>query len=184
MRVALFSGGRIAGVLIFSCIYIIASEGFTYADDRSVANKSREWFWFNLGISPEISPAGGIVVSGQRGAQLISARFIDGIDPSGSDWSLWEAGVLYGKSAKSRRGLASIAAGVGAIGGNEPRLLLCPPCRPASPRPSTTIGLPLEVQLFWTPTSILGLGLYFFGNLNAENSFVSALLAVQFGRLR
>lgn len=142
-------------------------------------------------IPHPFSATWGVVVSGQRESNVISARFMRGIESSRSEWSLWEVGALYGKGVKSQRGFASIAAGVGVMGGDEPRTLMVSisangggTITPAGPRPSTSIGIPMEVQLFWTPTSFLGLGLYGFGNLNTEKSFAGALLAVQLGRLR
>lgn len=45
------------------------------------------------------------------------------------------------------------------------------------------LGVPLEAQLFWRFSTVVGLGLYGFGNLNSEAAFGGATLALQVGRL-
>jgi hypothetical protein len=49
---------------------------------------------------------------------------------------------------------------------------------------TSTIGVPLETQLFWTPTDHFGIGVVGFGNINGTQSFGGALLAVQVGKLK
>ncbi len=48
---------------------------------------------------------------------------------------------------------------------------------------STTVGIPAEVQLFWTPIEFLGIGLTGFGNLNPEKSYAGVMLMLRVGRL-
>ena len=47
-----------------------------------------------------------------------------------------------------------------------------------------TVGIPVEGQLFWMQLNFLGIGLYGFANLNAEKSFIGALLCIQLGKPR
>lgn len=49
---------------------------------------------------------------------------------------------------------------------------------------STVVGLPIEVQAFWRPGSLVGLGLYGFANFNQAQSFAGLTLGLQLGRLR
>jgi hypothetical protein len=49
---------------------------------------------------------------------------------------------------------------------------------------SPVIGLPLELQAFWRPGGLVGLGLYGFANLNQAQSFAGVTLSLQLGRLR
>jgi hypothetical protein len=48
----------------------------------------------------------------------------------------------------------------------------------------STIGFPIEAQLFTTPLSFFGIGLYGIVNLNPRMSYFSILLCLQFGKLR
>jgi len=47
-----------------------------------------------------------------------------------------------------------------------------------------TSGIPVEVQLFWTPLSRFGIGIVGFGNLNPEESLAGLLVTIQIGDLR
>ena len=49
---------------------------------------------------------------------------------------------------------------------------------------SDVLGVPLELQLFWRPGSLVGLGLYGFANFNSQRSFGGLTLGLQLGRLR
>jgi len=44
-----------------------------------------------------------------------------------------------------------------------------------------TVGFPVELQTFWTPTGHFGLGLIAFGDLNSKHSFGGIVFAVQIG---
>lgn len=89
-----------------------------------------------------------------------------------SDW-----GVLYGRATAPGRFHASVAAGVGiarvyrAVASGEPTT-------------STHFGVPLEGQLFWRLSRVIGLGLYGYGNLNSDQSFGGLSAGVSLGRLR
>jgi hypothetical protein len=47
-----------------------------------------------------------------------------------------------------------------------------------------TIGIPLEVQLFFTPFSTFGIGINGFANLNPKRSYSGILICLQCGTLR
>ncbi len=47
-----------------------------------------------------------------------------------------------------------------------------------------TLGIPLQVQLFFTPLQLLGIGLVGCGNVNLKMSVWGVALCVQFGTLR
>jgi hypothetical protein len=48
----------------------------------------------------------------------------------------------------------------------------------------TTVGIPLEAQVFFTPFSFLGIGMCGFANLNPEKPYAGALLCLKIGKLR
>ena len=48
----------------------------------------------------------------------------------------------------------------------------------------TTIGLPMQMELFFTPISVFGLGISFYSNVNSLKSYYGIALCIQIGRLR
>lgn len=91
---------------------------------------------------------------------------------------VFDVGVMYGLMHKSDQLLASISAGL-AYTGVEYEYDI-----DYNNNVESTIGVPLEAQVFWTPTSFLGLGLIGLANINSEASYVAGLLAIQVGNLR
>ena len=89
-----------------------------------------------------------------------------------SDW-----GVLYGRATPPGRVHASIAAGIGSARVYRGA---------ASGDPTTTVhfGVPLEGQLFLRVSSVVGVGLYGYGNLNKDRSYWGLSAAIELGRLR
>jgi hypothetical protein len=163
-----------------------------YAKDKS--------FWLNIGIGPssfngysksqndDPGMAGGIIFSYQTGRNLISTRLIYNAELNlfGFSESIWDFGVLYGINSKSSRGLASISGGVGIVQGVRKGKLIKYGWLYSEYEELafSTIGIPLEIQLFATPFSHVGIGIYGFANLNREKSFAGAMLCVVIGKLR
>ena len=103
--------------------------------------------------------------------------------------SIWEVGVLYGPTMRSRTSFLSIAGGVSLVSSttrgkylrNTNEFFLRRIHESVS---RSTIGLPIEVQAFWTPSSFVAFGIYVFGNMNTQRSFGGALFCFQMGRWR
>lgn len=119
-------------------------------------------------------------LSYRRGSSLFSVRGVANAEfelnlwgNSGNPESVWDIGALYGRIAKASWGLASISGGVGIVGVSAQQ-----------ENSSLHLGIPMEGQLFWTPTSMLGIGIYGFANLNSEKSFAGVLFCLQIGKLR
>ena len=140
----------------------------------------RDSFWLALGggVGSE-DIAASMNGSYQFGANLISLRatataglFDDGFN---------DYAVLYGRATRpvGKRFHASGSLGVGLVDGCRTNGFLGG-CRDIS----TVVGLPLELQAFWRPGSLVGLGLYGFANFNAAQSFAGLTLGLQLGRLR
>jgi hypothetical protein len=101
----------------------------------------------------------------------------------------WEAGVLYGRRWEPAHFVLSAAAGLGLAGGRRRGALLEP--SPAAFEPNVyeeksfvTVGVPLEVQVTWTPFSFLGIGIHLSGNLNVVGPFGGMGTHLLIGRLR
>ena len=132
-------------------------------------NKAPNLYWVFGGGG--ISTQGGSVgfgASRQFRQHIVSGRFVRNYDFNGDKTQNWDAGVLYGRSYKTQHAMISLGAGVAYVG-------------PSSS--AGTVGLPLESQIFWTPTDYFGIGVYGFGNLNTKSSFGGALLGIQIGRV-
>ncbi len=119
--------------------------------------------------------SGGVSVSLQRGANLYTIRAIGTVEfkldlwgYSGPPDKVWDVGVLYGRVAKGKHGVVSVSAGVGLVGASHE--YYSEPLR---------MGIPLDVQMFWTPGSTLGFGLCGFANWNADRSFAGMLVCIQ-----
>lgn len=140
----------------------------------------RDSFWFAAGLGAGSEDlAGSLNASYQFGASVISLRtsataglFDDGF----TDYAL-----LYGRATRraGQRYHAAFGLGVSVVDG-------CPVdgflggCQDFS----MVAGLPIEVQAFWRPGNLIGLGLYGFANFNEARSFAGLTLGLQIGRLR
>lgn len=48
----------------------------------------------------------------------------------------------------------------------------------------STVGIPISFKIFYIPTKYYGIGLDFYANINSNNTFYTASLCHQFGKLR
>jgi len=180
-------------LLCIGLIGLILSTGgsFVYGQDIS-RDSSAQFFWVNGGLGASsfgVSP--GVSVSYQSRKSLVSVRYVYNeefqiLGPSPSE-TVWDVGVLYGRSAKVSYGLASISGGIGVVGGvRRGKYLGSSGWFSSNYEKLTflTVGIPVESQLFWTPLSFFGIGIYGFANLNTEKSFIGGLFCIQIGKLR
>ena len=149
------------------------------ASAQSTPAPGRDTFWVGVGLGAGSEDfAGSLNGSYQFGGNLLSLRasvtagvFDDGV----GDYAL-----LYGRatSPTAQHYHASVALGLGIVHG----------CRGGGlggcQDLPNTVGVPIELQLFWRPGSLIGLGLYGFANFNDEQSFGGLTLGLQLGRLR
>lgn len=129
------------------------------------------YFWLNVGLGlGSHGGAGGLNLNIQPQARplLFTLRYCFTAD---IDTDIGDIAFLAGYSSKRPRslGYVSIAAGIGYVRGSFT---------------DGAFGVPLEVQLFFTPVSFAGIGLQGFANLNKEETFYGALLCLQLGKLR
>lgn len=117
--------------------------------------------WLTAGVGATNGMAGVVAGSLLRGGTVFSLRMVD-------TWEggVVDVGVLYGRVLSTTPIYVSLSGGLGPVFGR---------------RISTTVGVPLEGQVFLR-RSIFGIGAYGFGNVNPEESFVGLAVSVQVGR--
>lgn len=169
-----------------ACCLWFAIGAVALATDRSRAQEQapvtrRDTYWLGAGLGVGSEDFGGnLNASYQFGANLISFRVASSaglFHDESTDFAL-----LYGRATRGAedRHLLSAALGVAMVDGCEGGGVLSGGCRDVS----TVVGLPLELQAFWRPGKVVGLGLYGFANLNGTRSFAGVTVSLQVGRLR
>jgi hypothetical protein len=153
---------------------------------------SHTW-WFNLGYgaggatqnsgsysSNNSGPAGELSFNyATTNHQLFSLR-ATGVSQGFANGGNQDVGVLYGVMNKTDQFMASLSGGLAYTSSIDNPT----PLTVDSSVTKNTLGLPLETQLFWTPTKYVGLGVIGFGNINSTRSFGGVLLAIQLGKLK
>lgn len=174
------------------------------SDDQKNNSKDSEektYIWGFLGVGggaasgangPDFSGMGGVVgLSYQSGYGLFSCR-ISTVSASGGTESSYTAteensigdlAAMVGFSFKSRYAMFSMATGLSIVVGTKVVETTSYGYTNKDSVDYTGVGVPFEMQLFLTPSTSFGFGLYFFGNANAEKSFYGFLFGIQFGRL-
>ena len=160
---------------VFILIITHSFSSLTYAQESSEQPRTG-FFWINGGLGGATGATGGPAVGlnlsiqpPQPGFLLFSLRGIAAAEILGDDIS--ELAVLAGYSSKrpQSRGYFSIATGIGRVSGSSI---------------DATFGVPVEIQLFYTPLSFAGIGLQGFANFNKEENLYGILLCLQFGILQ
>ena len=163
-----------------------------YAGQSPDGYSGGQW-WINTGLGAGSgSGLGGGAALLEGNYRLSEHQLISVRATKTSDFQIFspsneftEVGALYGVIAKAKYGYASASAGLGwaqykdyvtyhnffSGGGNE------------TTRRQNTVNIPLEIQLFTTPTPYVGIGLIGFSNINSVNVVSGAFLALQFGNL-
>jgi hypothetical protein len=162
-----------------SIVALATLAGVCTAQDQAPVIR-RDTYWLGAGLGAGSEDFGGQLNSSyQFGSNLLSFRiagtaglFEDGF----SDYAL-----LYGRATRAagERHMLGAALGVAVVDGCRGGGVFSN-CADISP----VIGLPLELQAFWRPGGLVGLGLYGFANLNQAQSFAGVTLSLQLGRLR
>lgn len=149
-------------------------------------------YWVNIGVgfsSPEFTALGVIFSHELKNEKnIITLRLIRAEEirifssPSNAHWDL---GVLAGVIRKKQRGMVSISAGGSIVGGKKKEDLTGGELFDAdySTKNYTTVGLPINSQIFFTPFSHVGIGLNGFANINPKKSFAGVLVCLQIGKI-
>jgi hypothetical protein len=128
-------------------------------------------------------------LSAQRGNELFTFRYSRGSDLSlfaSPSESAWDFGLLYGRISNSKLGRASISGGIALAGVTRRGRLVSGGWFNSEYEENTSIlpGIPLQGELFFTPTSFLGVGVIAFADLNIRRSVFGATLGLTVGKLR
>jgi hypothetical protein len=159
-----------------------------------------------LGVAAIANASSGIAARGGltvpfRGANLMTLRvayaeeFLLFTSPS---MSVWDVGVLYGRQARGKWTYGSAAAGLALTGGMQrgARVTSYSECyfleclgqlfagTDYEERPFTTVGIPFELEAGFTFSSVIGIALNVFGNVNQKQSTLGASLSLLLGDLR
>ena len=133
-------------------------------------------YWINGGFGPA-KPGFGLGLTGsyRTGLHIFSARFLYSSEIAilSDHTELLEGGILSGLAWSTTYGLISLETGIGFVSGS------LDPSGQYEIERFTTIGLPVAVQLFWTPTEKLGIGLYGFANFNSHEHLGGLLFCLQ-----
>lgn len=159
-------------------------------DTSQIHNDS--YYWINGGVgASSFGVAGGISIALQNENTLFSVRTIFNgevniLGPSPAE-SVWDVGLLYGICTREPYEFVSAAGGISFVSGIRRGKYLGSSgwfSAHYESLPFFTVGIPIEGQLFWTPFSFFGCGIYAFANVNPEKGFWGAMLALRFGKLR
>jgi hypothetical protein len=171
------------------CVFLISGLSLLFAQQE--ANNGKPLlYWLNSGAGISvIGPSYAVGFSVKSESSLFSVRyamnaeFIFSTSPYETGW---DAGVLYGTCKKFPSGMFSISSGLAVVGGVRRGKFLgyANNANNYESLPFSTMGIPLEAQLCWTPVSFLGLGVYAYADLNKNRSFAGVLLCLQVGNLR
>ena len=146
--------------------------------------------WLNLGFcfagsSNFFGGGAGANLSYLSNAGLFSIRFIyleqaHTMEPASLNnfqiKQISELSGLYGLSTKSKWFLASLSSGFGIIIGKQKTN--------NEEHSFSTVGLPLESQLFIRPLPAIGFGITIFANVNSKKSYTGILFCLQLGKLK
>jgi hypothetical protein len=166
-------------LLLASLVVLLSRAGAAPAQEQAPTTP-RDSYWVGAGLGAGSEDfAGSLNASYQFGANVVSLRTAATaglFDQGFNDYAL-----LYGRGTRpaGERYHASVGAGLSLVDGCQGGSVFSD-CRSVQ----TVVGFPIELQFFWRPGSVVGLGLYGFANLNRSRSFAGVTLGLQLGRLR
>jgi hypothetical protein len=156
---------------IFILIIIQSFSCLAFAQEGLEIQRSG-FFWINGGLGGSTGGiAAGLNLSIQPsrpGYLLFSLQGILNAEILGDDIGDVAALVGYSTKRPHSHGYVSIATGISRVSGSSI---------------NATLGVPVEIQFFFTPLSFAGIGLQVFANFNKEENLYGALLSLQFGKL-
>lgn len=158
-------------------------------DRADSGNSSLTSYWLDGGIGGGSTGfATGVSASYLSGYNLYTVRYAYNAEmnllSSSPAISVWDVGLLYGRTARNQMYYSSASAGVGLVGGVRRGKSISGTLFDYESHSYSTIGIPLQVELFLTPRPFFGIGLSAAGNLNPERSFADVRLCLRVGKLR
>ncbi len=159
-----------------------------YAETTSENNGHQWWLDLGLGVgvgNGNVFGGGTALIDGNYRLsehQLFTVRAMQTNEIFGQN-NFTDVGVLYGAIAKAKYGYAAVSAGLGWVQYKEAYGQHTGLFQREHIRTINTVGLPVELQLFVTPTPYVGIGIIGFSNVNSVKTVSGAVLALQFGNL-
>jgi hypothetical protein len=166
----------------FWCASIVAlvtlADAAASQEQARITRRDTYWLGAGLGVGQE-GLGGQLNISYQFSANLISFRVASTAGLFEDEFT--DYGLLYGRATRGAedRYLVAAALGVAVVDGCRGGGVFSS-CRGMS----AVIGLPVEMQVFWRPGKVVGLGLYGFANFNQSQTFAGLTVSLQVGRLR
>ena len=144
------------------------SEATALASQTAGQESTNRAGWVTAGVGLGTHGfAGALDASYQRGANLFSLRFAGLVPIEGSGFI--DYGLMYGRATRLRRIHAGISIGLGIARECEVECFV-------------TVGaIPIAARVA-ARGRVLGIGLYLFGDLNAQQSFAGLVLALNIGK--
>jgi len=182
-------------LFIIVLVHIFFFEDYYLFAQNSSSSDSYK-FWISVGLGPvggdNILFGGVLGLSFSKGVNLISIRAINFAEISrrepcrdGSSEKLKKAtdiSFLYGVNKNCKWSFASVAIGLSTIRGTQKKQYSNP--NRSTYKNFSTIGIPIETQLFLKLLPGMGIGIYGFLNINNKSSFGGIFLSLQYGKLR
>jgi hypothetical protein len=184
--------------LLLFCFLLPGVYGTGWSDTEKIETAYAAKSWMNLGIVSvyEVGAGPGVAFSSSLRDGILIVRFYHVspaafheplFSPEGRLAEFLEFGFLVGKQVSRSWATASATAGFGwAIGNGKPRVVensqdVASGFGPRFPDEDfAALSLPLEAQIFFSPSPMIGVGFSFLGNINAHESVWGLILGVQF----
>jgi len=170
-------------------VIICPEDTIQQSPDKPGSNLNLWWVNSGMGsISGGYGTAYNFNFSMHSNNNLYSMRYTSNIVILwGND--ITEFGLLYGRSATSKTGQASVSAGIGIVRGEKNGEFLGNTGGWFSfDRYETltyyTVGIPLQTQLFINLCPYVALGVTLYANVNPEQNLGGGLICLRFGKLR
>ncbi len=164
-------------------------QNLLFAQDSS-SEPTHNYAWIDLGLgtvsSSSFSGFGGTLTASHLSRLgLITLRFVGAGDESLQPANLnaadlhtiSEIGALYGRTIKSDFLFASASAGIGVVWTSYHRST-------TSEYTMTSVGLPLQLEVFFVPMPVIALGTKLLIDVNNNSAFTGVLFCLRAGLLR
>lgn len=166
---------------------------------ESIEDTERDYLWLDVGVTGASTPYGPAWSGGlsyQTGYRVLALRAAYNFEaPPCTELGdrcgrkldpqyVLDAGLLYGLGVRRWFGGASAAIGLGIVAGQKRRHDGEGLPIEGTEADFVTIGVPFQAQVAITPLPFFGIGALAFGNLNAKEPLVGALVCLQIGKLR
>lgn len=183
---------RTINIFVLIMIFIMLLLNTVQADpelNTNIQSPTLKWAATGIGGSNQ-GVSLGFSLSAQTGKHLYIFRGIHnseaeifGLTPNET---VWDLGMLYGRRFQSQYGIVTLAGGISAVGGVNRGKFIENNWFTQRYELTTfmTLGIPVELQLVWTPWRHAGLGINVFANANPEKSFSGFMFTLEFGQLR